>query len=74
MLLSCDKAGRIIYLGHLFSGSQVDFTLFKKDLSRFDYSGKQVWVDLGFTGIKNYLDESPVQIGHKKLQKKKYQK
>jgi hypothetical protein len=54
MLLICDKAGRIIYVGQLFCGSQVDFGLFKKELSGFDYSGKQVWVDLGFTGIKDY--------------------
>jgi len=70
MLLICDKAGRIIYVGQLFSGSQVDFGLFKKELSMFDYQGKQVWVDLGFTGIKDYLSESQVQIGHKKPRNK----
>ncbi len=74
MLLISDKAGRIIYLGQLFSGSQVDFTLFKKELSRLDYSGKQVWVDLGFTGITNYLPKSPVQIGCKKPRNKELTK
>ena len=42
MLLICDKAGRIIYVGQLFCGSQVDFTLFKKELAQFDYAHKQV--------------------------------
>jgi len=74
MLLICDKAGRIIYVGQLFCGSQVDFGLFKKELSQFDYSGKQVWVDLGFTGIKDYLSESQVQIGHKKPRNKELSK
>lgn len=66
LLLICDKKGRIIFVGQLFPGSQVDFTLFKKELSGFDYSKLQVWVDLGFTGIKNYLTNSSVKIGHKK--------
>ncbi len=74
MLLICDKAGRIIYVGQLFCGSQVDFTLFKKELARFDYAHKQVWVDLGFTGIKNYLPEEQVQIGHKKPKNKELTK
>jgi hypothetical protein len=66
MLLICDKAGRILYVGGLYSGSQVDFALFKKERSGFDYSRLRVWVDLGFTGIKNYLPQEQVQIGHKK--------
>lgn len=74
MLLICDKAGRIIYLGGLYSGSQVDFALFKKDLAGFDYSGKQVWVDLGFTGIKDHLSQEQVQIGCKKPPKKELTK
>lgn len=53
-------------MGQLFAGSQVDFTLFKNELSHFDYRHLQVWVDLGFTGIKNYIADSPVKIGHKK--------
>jgi hypothetical protein len=52
----------------------VDFGLFKKELSKFDYSGKQVWVDLGFTGIKDYLSESQVQIGHKNPETKNFPK
>ncbi len=74
MLLICDKAGRIIYVGPLFCGSQVDFTLFKKELAGFDYAHKQVWVDLGFTGIKNHLSEEQVQIGHKKPKNKELTK
>lgn len=74
MLLICDQAGRILYVGQLFCGSQVDFGLFKKELAKFDYSGKQVWVDLGFTGIKDYLCESQVQIGHKKPRNKQLTK
>lgn len=57
-------------MGQLFPGSQVDFTLFKKELAHFDYSKLQVWVDLGFTGINNYLTTSPVKIGHKKPKNK----
>jgi hypothetical protein len=70
MLLICDKAGRIIYVGQLLSGSQVDFTLFKKERAQLDYNNKQVWVDLGFTGIRKYLSEEQVQIGHKKPKNK----
>ncbi len=70
MLLICDKAGRIIYVGQFFCGSQVDFTLFKKELAQFDYAHKQVWVDLGFTGIKNHLPQEQVQIGHKNQETK----
>jgi hypothetical protein len=74
MLLICDKAGRIIYVGQLFCGSQVDFTLFKKELARFAYDNKQVWVDLGFTGIKNLLPQEQVQIGYKKPRNKELTK
>ncbi len=66
LLLVCDKQGRIIFVGQLFPGAQVDFTLFKKELVHFDYTQLQVWVDLGFTGIRKYLTNSPVKIGHKK--------
>jgi hypothetical protein len=74
MLLICDKAGRIIYVGQLFCSSQVDFTLFKKELARFAYDNKQVWVDLGFTGIKNLLPQEQVQIGYKKPRNKELTK
>ena len=74
MLLICDQAGRIIYVGQLFCGSQVDFTLFKKELAGFAYHNKQVWVDLGFTGIKNFLPQVQVQIGHKKPRNKQLTK
>jgi hypothetical protein len=66
LLLICDKRGRIIFVGQLFPGSQVDFSLFKKELAGFDYKKLQVWVDLGFVGIENYLTDSQVKIGHKK--------
>lgn len=57
-------------MGQLFPGSHVDFSLFKKELAGFDYKHLQVWVDLGFTGIKKYLPDSPVKIGHKKPKNK----
>lgn len=66
LLLICDRKGQIVFVGQLFAGAQVDFTLFKKELAHFAYATLQVGVDLGFAGIKNYLPTSPVQIGHKK--------
>lgn len=48
----------------------MDFTLFKKELAHLDFSRKQVWVDLGFVGIKNFIQEERVHIPHKKSRNK----
>lgn len=69
-MILCDKKGRILFTSELLPGSNVDFTLFKKELAHLDFGTKQVWVDLGFVGIKNYIKEQHVNIPHKKPRNK----
>lgn len=70
MLIICDKNRNIHYLGKLYLGSTVDFALFKKELANHNYEQINIWVDLGFVGIKNVLGENAkIHIGHKKSKK-----
>jgi hypothetical protein len=74
-LIVCDKKGRIIFMGHIHVGQNVDITLFKKELAIFNYERLQLWVDLGFEGIEKTLQNTcetdrNVIIGHKKKKKK----
>lgn len=61
-------------MGQLFAGAQADFTFLKEELAGFDHSSVQVWAELGFLGIKKYLPDSPVKIGHKKPKNKELTK
>lgn len=61
----CDINARILFLGKLYVGSEVDFGLFKKELANFNYEQLKIWVDLGFVGIKNVIKNGEVQIGYK---------
>lgn len=74
-LIVCDKKGRIIFAGKLFLGHDVDINMFKKELANFDYKRLRLWVDLGFKGIENTLNNTKIEnkdiiIGHKKSKKK----
>jgi hypothetical protein len=61
-----DRAGRAIYVGKLKAGREVDFKLFKEELSGLKYNGRAVWVDLGFLGIRHWLSDANIFILHKK--------
>lgn len=61
----CDALGRIVYMGKLYPGANVDFGIFKKELLHLDYDGRKLWVDLGFQGICNYVPEEQVNIPFK---------
>jgi len=66
LLIICDKNACILYVGNLYLGAQVDFSIFKKELASFNYNQIQVWVDLGFIGIQKVLTNGIVQIGYKR--------
>ncbi len=55
-----DKSGRAIYVGQLQSGHDVDFNLFKAELSQFKYGNRTAWVDLGFLGIKKKISDATI--------------
>jgi hypothetical protein len=50
----------------LKAGREVDFKLFKEELSGLKYKGRAVWVDLGFLGIRHWLSDARIFIPHKK--------
>lgn len=64
-LLICDKHARILYMGNLYPGSDVDMNVFKRELATFDYSQLKVWVDLGFIGINRLITCQEINIGYK---------
>lgn len=57
-------------MGNLHLGSQVEITLFKKELAAFNYRQIRVWLDLGFIGIDKTMIEGDIQIGYKKTKNK----
>jgi DDE superfamily endonuclease len=65
-LIIADHLDRIIYPGKIYAGSCVDITLFKEELQQWDYSKVNVWVDSGFTGIKNLIEARFIFIPYKK--------
>jgi uncharacterized protein (DUF2344 family) len=71
MLLICDKNAKILYLGKLYCGSDVDWSIFKKELLAFNFEQLRVWVDLGFIGIEKVLENGDIFIPHKKKKKAK---
>ena len=66
VLCASDRTGRAIYVGKLKAGREVDFKLFKEELSGLKYKGRAVWVDLGFLGIRHCLSDARIFIPHKK--------
>jgi hypothetical protein len=54
-LVACDKKGRVIFMGRLYIGKNVDMVVFKEELSGFDWTNIRIWVDLGFIGIEKTL-------------------
>lgn len=44
----------------------MDFSLFKWELSDYNYEKLRVWVDLGFQGIKKILKNTSIRIPIKK--------
>ena len=66
MLLICDKNARILYIGNLYFGGKVDWTIFKKELLSFNFEQIKIWVDLGFVGIKKLLQNGEIFIPHKR--------
>ena len=52
------------------AGREVDFKLFKEELSGLKYNGRAVWVDLGFLGIRHWLSDARIFIAHKKARGK----
>lgn len=56
-------------MGNLYLGAWVDLTIFRKELAHFNFSNLCVWVDLGFTGIKNDLPTQDIEIGYKRKKK-----
>lgn len=66
MLVICDKNSRILYLGKLYFGAQVDWAIFKKELLAFNFEQIKIWVDLGFWGIQKLLQNGDIFIGHKR--------
>lgn len=69
-LVITDLFGRIIYMTDLYPGSQVDFSIFKFELTDFSYEKLRVWVDLGFQGIKKVLKNASIRIPFKKKRNK----
>lgn len=55
-----------MYVGNLYLGAEVDWTLFKKELLAFNYEQIKIWVDLGFVGIVKVLENGQIMIGHKR--------
>lgn len=58
-----------MYIGNLYLGSEVDINIFRKELSGFNYERLSLWVDLGFTGIKDNLKTGQIYIGYKRKKK-----
>jgi hypothetical protein len=45
--LICDKNASIVYVGNLYFGGNVEWTIFKKELLCFNFEQLKIWVDLG---------------------------
>lgn len=65
-----DLKGRVIYMSDLYPGSQVDFSIFKWELNDYSYEKLRIWVDLGFQGIKELLQNASIRIPIKKKRDK----
>lgn len=73
-LLITDSDKKICYLSYTFAGSVHDYALLKQELPANEpwFETTQVWVDLGFQGIKkDYAYSEHIQMPHKKPQKSK---
>lgn len=71
-LLITDYDKRICYLGPTVSGSIHDYTLLKQELPANEswFETTQVWVDLGFQGIKkDYACSEHIHLPHKQPNK-----
>jgi D-arabinose 1-dehydrogenase-like Zn-dependent alcohol dehydrogenase len=69
-LIVCDKRGRIVYVGLLWSGSFVDFSIFKTEFKDIDFGGRNVYVDLGFQVIVDFIKNGKICIPHKRSKHK----
>lgn len=68
-----DKTTYIYYISNLYPGSNVDYSILKREFPpQYPwFRNKKVKVDLGFTGIKSDYQIKEVMIGYKKPRKSK---
>ena len=57
---------RVLYHGPLWNGNAADVTMFRKELSHINFSGKKVHLDLAFEGLANQLPGADIKLPHKK--------
>lgn len=60
-----DTNKKILYQSKPYTGKVHDFNIFKKELGCFDFSKHDVYVDLGFLGIKKLLKNTRIFIPKK---------
>jgi hypothetical protein len=54
-----------LFISPFSTGKTHDFTLFKNLFKSIDFKGLNLWVDLGFLGIKKFSKAPKIQIPHK---------
>lgn len=59
----------MLFVSCAYPGHIHDFAIFKALFAGFDFSAFQVFVDLGFLGIKNVVKGSVFTIPHKRVKK-----
>lgn len=64
-LIVCDKDKRILFISSMYDGKTHDFTIFKAIFSGIDFSALDLYVDLGFLGIKKAIHYNHLYIPDK---------
>lgn len=61
----CDATKRLLFLSPAYAGHTHDFTIFKEWFAGLQFSGRTVYVDSGFMGIRKTITEAIIHLPHK---------
>jgi hypothetical protein len=63
--LICNEKKEILFVSPMYDGKTHDFAIFKNIFTNIDFSALNLYVDLGFLGIKKTIKYNELFIPHK---------
>lgn len=69
-MVICDALKRVLFASAAYPGHVHDFTIFKEVFANLDFSAFQIFVDLGFLGIRKHVRGDVIYLPHKTTKKR----